>query len=64
MEEIVASIKKEDGIQVAWQKHNQTKGTFFTYAELIDMKINALDLLENPKNYLLDLERRLIVFRR
>lgn len=63
MEEIIAGIKKEDGIQVAWQKGTQTKGTFFTYAELIDMKINALDLLENPGNYLLDAEKRLIVFR-
>ncbi len=62
MEEIITTVKREDGIQVIWQKGNDIKDVFFTFSELIDMRINALDLLEHPKNYSLDPERHLIIF--
>lgn len=63
MEEIIAGVMKKDGIEVAWQKGDRIVGNFFTYEELIAMKINAADLLEHPNNYLLDVDRHLIVFR-
>jgi hypothetical protein len=61
MMEILGGIKRDDGIHVMWQEGNETKAMFFGYNELIDMKINALDLLENPRWYRVDVEGHRIV---
>jgi len=63
MQEIITGIKKETGIDIVWQKGKETKSIFFSYAELIDLKINALDLLEHPKRYLLDVDKHKIVMK-
>ena len=61
MKEILSGLKREDGIHVMWQSGTESKTLFFSYSELIDMKINALDLLDNPKNYALDVDGRRII---
>lgn len=54
MEQIRGSRKLEDGIEVSWTEGREEKKVFFSYQEIIDMKINAFDLLENPRFYLMD----------
>jgi hypothetical protein len=54
MEQISGSRKRTEGIEVYWLEKDEEKQVFFSYQELIDMKINALDLLENPRFYLMD----------
>jgi len=54
MNAIVGSKKMENGIVVFWMDKNEKKYESFNYAELVDMKINALDLLERPKSYKVD----------
>jgi len=54
MHDIVSSKKMENGIVVFWDEGNEKKYESFNYAELVDMKINALDLLERPKSYKVD----------
>jgi hypothetical protein len=54
MNDIVGSKKMENGIVVFWMEKEEKKHDSFNYAELIDMKINALDLLEKPKSYKVD----------
>jgi hypothetical protein len=54
MNEIIGSKKMENGIVVFWMEKEEKKYESFNYAELIDMKINALDLLEKPKSYKVD----------
>jgi hypothetical protein len=54
--EIITGVKRQDGIIVLWQDQQQMKRMFFEYGELIDQKINALDLLDHPKMYRLDPE--------
>jgi hypothetical protein len=54
MNDIVGSKKMENGIVVFWMEKEEKKYDSFNYAELIDMKINALDLLEKPKSYRVD----------
>lgn len=54
MEQISGSRKQSEGIEVSWMEKGKEKQAFFSYQELIDMKINALDLLENPRFYLMD----------
>ncbi|MCK9591332.1 MAG: hypothetical protein M0Q91_04905 [Methanoregula sp.] len=54
MKDIVGSKKMENGIVVFWMEKEEKKYESFNYSELIDMKINALDLLDRPKSYKVD----------
>ena len=44
----------ENGIVVFWTEKGEKKNESYNYSELVDMKINALDLLERPKSYKVD----------
>ncbi len=62
MQEIITGIKRDDGIIVVWQEGDEIRTTPFLYSELIEQKINALDLLEHPKMYLFDeMQHRLMM---
>jgi hypothetical protein len=54
MNDIVGSKKMENGIVVFFMEKDEKKYESFNYAEIVDMKINALDLLERPKSYKVD----------
>ena len=54
MQDITSSKKMENGIVVFWDEKGEKKSESFNYQELIDMKINALDLLDRPKSYKVD----------
>ncbi len=54
MHDVVSSRKMENGIVVFWEEKSEKVYESFNYAELIDMNINALDLLERPKSYKVD----------
>jgi hypothetical protein len=54
MKDILTTRKMENGIACYYGTAGQEKFESFTYSELIDMKINALDLLQDPKNYAVD----------
>jgi hypothetical protein len=64
MEEITTAKKMENGIALYYGALAGREFESFNYSELIDMKINALDLLENSKDYMLDLEKRQIILRK
>ena len=57
MQEIVATTKKDTGIDVTWEEKGKKKNEFFSFSELIDMKINALDLLDHPNLYKIDAKK-------
>lgn len=44
----------ENGIVVFWDEKGEKKYESFNFSELVDMKINALDLLERPASYQVD----------
>jgi len=54
MQPIIGSKKMENGIVVFWIDGNDRKWESFNYQELIDMKINAMDLLNRPSSYQVD----------
>ncbi len=54
MDKIVSSKKYENGIQVFFEDKGKDTNAFFSFPELIDMKINAFDLLQNPGIYRYD----------
>lgn len=64
MHDIVSSKKMENGIVVFWNEKEEKKYESFNYSELIDMKINALDLLDRPKSYKVDLDAHKIIVKK
>jgi hypothetical protein len=54
MHDVVSSKKMENGIVVFFEEKGEKTYESFNYSELVDMKINALDLLERPKSYKVD----------
>jgi hypothetical protein len=54
MQQIVSSKKYPNGIQVFRADAGKDGADFFRYEELIDMKINVFDVLNNPKIYQID----------
>jgi hypothetical protein len=48
---LTASRKKATGIEVSWKEAGSTRSRLFSYVELIDMRINAADLLDHPGAY-------------
>jgi hypothetical protein len=62
MQKVASSKKMENGIVVFWVEKGDKKYDSFNYSELIEMKINALDLLDRPTSYQIDVEgHKLIV---
>ena len=51
MQQITRSIKYQDGIQVFWTDEGKDLDDFFSFSDLVEQKINALDLLNNPRIY-------------
>ena len=60
MQKIGSSKKYQNGIQIFWTEEGKELTDFFPYEELIDMKINALDLLNNPAIYRIDAKKHRI----
>ncbi len=54
MQTILNVKKMENGIAVYYDEGGETKFESFNFSELVDMKINALDLLKDYKNYTVD----------
>jgi hypothetical protein len=64
MHDITSSKKMENGIVVFWDEKGEKKNESFNYSELIDMKINALDLLDRPKSYKVDKEAHKLIVKK
>lgn len=60
MQQVTSSKKDRNGIQVSSSYGGKEVMDFFTYEELVDQKINALDLLDNPGIYRVDTLRHTI----
>jgi hypothetical protein len=61
MQDITSSKKMENGIVVFWNEKGEKMDESFNYGELVDMKINALDLLERPTSYKIDKAAHMII---
>jgi hypothetical protein len=64
MHDIVKTRKMENGIACYYGESGKEKFESFNYSELIDQKINALDLLDDPKNYAVDTAKHKIVMKK
>jgi len=64
MQDITSSKKMENGIVVFWDEKGGKKNESFNYQELVDMKINALDLLDHPKSYKVDKDAHKLIVKK
>ena len=64
MHDVVSSRKMENGIVVFWEEKGEKVYESFNYSELIDMNINALDLLERPKSYKVDKDAHKLIVKK
>jgi len=60
-QEIVSSEREDYGLNLTRKEKGAKKVDFFTYSELVDMKIIVLDLIEHPGFYRIDGKRRKIL---
>jgi hypothetical protein len=54
MQRIERSRKLQSGVQVIWTVDGVKVSDYFSFEELIDMKVNAFDLLQNPVIYCIE----------
>jgi hypothetical protein len=54
MKKIVKTERCGDGVNVVWKKSGKETTSYFSFTQLIDMQVNALDLLENPGEWGMD----------
>ena len=60
MHQIVRAERCGDGVNVIWEKRGMEVFLYFSFTRLVDIGVNALDLLENPRNYGFDEEEILL----
>ncbi|MDD1693239.1 MAG: SRPBCC domain-containing protein [Methanoregula sp.] len=54
MQKITGSKKYQNGVQVFWTDAGEDLNDFFSYEDLVEQKINALDVLNNPRLYMMN----------
>jgi hypothetical protein len=54
MQHILRTERLGDGVNVVWDKDGREMTAYFTFTQLIELKVNALDLLNTPSNYGID----------
>ncbi|HTY52081.1 MAG TPA: hypothetical protein VMB35_02680 [Methanomicrobiales archaeon] len=54
MQRLTASERLPGGITVYWEERDEEMDASFSFTELIDRRINSLDLLEHPEKYQYD----------
>jgi hypothetical protein len=64
MQTVVSSKKTENGVVVFLEVDGKLKSEAFNYEELVNMKINALDLLERPNSYKVDKEAHNLIVKK
>jgi hypothetical protein len=62
MHKVVRTERCGDGINVVWEKNGKEVFLYFSFTRLVDIQVNALDLLENPKNYGFDEKTKELAF--
>jgi len=54
MQRLTASERLPGGITVYWDQAGEEMEASFSFMELVDRRVNSLDLLEHPEKYIFD----------
>ena len=60
MNQLSGSKRLGDGVNVFWKEGGREENQYFTFSQLVDMQVNALDIIEHPKNYQIDPKKKKI----
>jgi hypothetical protein len=60
MHQVTRAERCGDGINGIWEKRGIEVFLYFSPHKLVDIGVNALDLLENPRNYGFDEEEKML----
>ena len=63
MQRLTASERLPGGITVFWEEKDEEMDASFSFTELIDRRINSLDLLENPTKYVFDTDSGALILK-
>ena len=58
MRRILKTERLGDGVSVTWDEEEGEMTQYYPFSRLIDLKVNALDILQNPGNYGIDEKTR------
>jgi hypothetical protein len=51
MHQVLRAERCGDGVNVIWEKRGMEVFLWFSFTRLLDLGVDALDLVENPGNY-------------
>ena len=54
MQKILRTERCGDGVNVVWKKDGRETTSYFSFTQLIDMQVNALDLLKHAGSWGMD----------
>jgi hypothetical protein len=54
MQQILRTERFGDGVNVVWEKAGKEMTSYFSFTHLIEMRVNALDILNTPGSYGID----------
>ena len=63
MQRLTASDRLPGGITVYWEEAGEEMETSFSFMELIDRRVNSLDLLEHPTKYVYDTDSGALILK-
>ena len=63
MQRLTASERLPGGITVYWKEKDEDMEASFSFMELVDRRINSLDLLEHPAKYLFDTDSGALILK-
>jgi len=63
MYQLSGSKRLGDGVNVFWKEGGEEENLYLSFSQLVDMKVNALDILDHPKNYQIDPKKKKVEFR-
>jgi hypothetical protein len=60
MHQVLRAERCGDGVNVIWKKKGMEVFLWFSFTRLVDLGVNALDLLEHPRNFGFDEEEAML----
>jgi hypothetical protein len=62
MYQLSGSKRLGDGVNIFWMEGGEEQNLYLSFSQMVDMKLNALDILDHPKNYQIDPKKKKIDF--
>jgi hypothetical protein len=54
MQQVLRTERVGNGVRVFWEEDGREMSSYISFSELIELRLNALDVLNTPGNYGMD----------